>query len=139
MEISAKPKGANVMAIGARLRQLREHRKMSQDDVERLTGLLRCYTSRVEHGHTVPSLGTLEKYAAAFSVPLCQLFYEGDEPPPLAKLTPRKTLEELAKEPGKKGAEARFLLKLKKLLSKVKERDRAVFLATAQKLAVAKR
>jgi len=127
------------MAIGARLRQVRGQRKMSQGDVEKLTGLLRCYTSRVEHGHHMPSLNTLEKYAAAFGVPLYQLFYEGDEPPPLAKLKPRKTLEELAKGPGKKGAEAKFLLKLEKLLSKVKERDRAVFLATAQKLAAAKR
>ena len=81
----------------------------------------------------------MEKYAAAFGVPLYQLFYEGAEPPPLPKLTPRKTLEELAKESGKEGAEAKFLLKLEKLLSKVKERDRAVFLATAQKLAAAKR
>jgi len=127
------------MAIGARLRQLREQRKMSQGDVEKLTGLLRCYTSRVENGHTVPSLETLEKYAAAFSIPLYQLFYEGDEPPPLPRLMPRKTLEELAEEPGKKGAEAKFLLKLKRLLSKVKERDRAVFLATAQKLAAARK
>jgi transcriptional regulator with XRE-family HTH domain len=127
------------MAIGARLRQLRGQRKMSQGDVEKLTGLLRCYTSRVEHGHTVPLLDTLEKYAAAFGVPLYQLFYEGDEPPPLAKLKPRKTLEELAKESGKKGTEARFLLKLEKLLSKVKGRDRAVFLATAQKLAAARK
>jgi len=127
------------MAIGARLRQLREQRGMSQGDVEKLTGLLRCYTSRVEHGHTVPLLDTLEKYAAAFGVPLYRLFYEGDEPPPLPKLTPRKTLEELANEPGKEGAEARFLLKLEKLLGKVKERDRPVFLATAQKLATAKR
>jgi len=127
------------MAIGVRLRQLREQRKMSQGDVEKLTGLFRCYTSRVENGHTVPLLDTLEKYAAAFGVPLHQLFYEGNKPPPLPKLRLRKTLEELAKEPGKEGAEAKFLLKLKKLLTKVKERDRAVFLATAQKLAAAKR
>jgi transcriptional regulator with XRE-family HTH domain len=127
------------MAIGARLRQLREQRKMSQGDLEKLTGLFRCYTSRVENGHTVPSLKTLEKYAAGFGVPLYQLFYEGNKPPPLPKLTPRKTLEELAKEPGKKGAEAKFLLKLKRLLSKVKERDRTVFLATARKFAAAKR
>jgi len=127
------------MAIGARLRQLRKLREMSQGDVEEATGLLRCYTSRVENGHTVPSLETLEKYAAAFSVPLYRLFYEGDEPPPLPKLTPRETLEELAEEPGEKGAEAKFLLKLKKLLSKVKERDRVVFLAMARKLAAAKR
>jgi hypothetical protein len=70
---------------------------------------------------------------------LYQLFYKGDEPPPLPKLTPRKPLEELAKQRGKKGAEAKFLLKLKKLLSKVTERDRVLFLATAQKLAAGKR
>jgi len=127
------------MEIGTRLRQLREQRKMSQGDVEKLTGCLRCYTSRVEHGHTVPSLETLEKYAAAFGVPLYQLFCEGDEPPPLLRLTPPKTLEELAKEPGKEGVEAKFLLKFKRLLSKVKERDRAVFLAMAQKLAASKK
>jgi len=67
------------MEIGARLRQLREHKGMSQGDVEKVTGMLRCYTSRVEHGHTVPSVKTLEKYAAAFGVPLYQLFYEGDD------------------------------------------------------------
>ena len=127
------------MVIGARLRQLRELRRMSQGDVEEATGLLRCYTSRVENGHTVPSLETLEKYAAAFGVPLHQLFYEGDEPPPLPKLTPRKTLEELAEEPGKKGAEAKILLKFKKLLRKVKEPDRLVILAMAQRLAAAKK
>jgi transcriptional regulator with XRE-family HTH domain len=134
-----KAKGVNPMVIGTRLRELREQKGLSQGDVERLTGIKGCYTSRVEHGHTVPGLINVGKYAAAFGVPLYQLFYEGDEPPPLPKLTPRKTLEELAEEPGKKGAEARFLLKLKKLLGKVKKRDRAVFLATAQKLAAVKR
>jgi len=127
------------MVIGARLRQLREQKGMSQGDVEKVTGLLRCYTSRVEHGHTVPSLETLEKYAAAFGVPLYKLFHEGEEPPSLPKPAPRKTLEELVREPGKKGAEAKFLLKLQKLLSKVKEPDRALFLGMAQKLAAARR
>jgi transcriptional regulator with XRE-family HTH domain len=108
---------------------------MSQGDVEKATGLLRCYTSRVENGYTVPSLETLEKYAAAFDVPLYRIFYEGDEPPPLPKLTPRENLEELAKQQGEKGSEAKFLLKLKKLLAKIDERDREVFLAMVRKLA----
>jgi len=123
------------MVIGAQLRRLREQKGMSQGDVEKATGLLRCYTSRVENGHTVPSLETLERYAAAFKVPLYRLFYEGDEPPQLPKLTPRGNLEELAKARGPKGSEARFLLKLKGMLSKIGERDRAVFLAMVQKLA----
>lgn len=123
------------MVIGSRLRQLREQKRMSQGDVEKATGLLRCYTSRVENGHTVPSLETLEKYAVAFEVPLYRLFYEGDELPPLPKLTPREDLEELAKEHGEKGSEARFMLKLTRVLTKIGERDRKVFLAMLQKLA----
>jgi transcriptional regulator with XRE-family HTH domain len=127
------------MVIGTRLRQLREQKEMSQGDVEKATGLLRCYTSRVENGHTVPSLETLERYAAAFGVPLYRLFYEGDEPPPLPKLTPPENLKELAKEEGEKGSEARFLLKLKRVLAKIDERDRKVFLAMAQKLAASEK
>ena len=127
------------MVIGTQLRKLREQKGMSQGDVEKATGLLRCYTSRVENGHTVPSLETLEKYAAAFDVPLYRLFYEGAEPPELPKLTPRENLEELAKGTGEKATEAKFLLKLKKTLSKIGEADRKVFLAMVQKLAASEK
>jgi transcriptional regulator with XRE-family HTH domain len=72
------------MIIGDRLRELREEKKLSQGDVEKRTGLLRCYISRVENGHTVPAVETLEKLARAFEVPLYQLFYEGEEPLNLA-------------------------------------------------------
>jgi len=127
------------MVIGKQLLKLREWKGMSQGDVEKATGLLRCYTSRVENGHTVPSLETLEKYAAAFDVPLYRLFYEGAEPPELPKLTPRENLEELAREQGAKGEEARFLLKLKKKLAKIGETDRKVFLAMVQKMAASEK
>ena len=123
------------MEIGPRLRELREEKQMSQGDVEKATGLLRCYTSRVENGHTIPSLETLEKYASAFDVPLYRLFYEGEKPPKLPKLTPRETLEELAREKGAKGEEARFLLKLKKKLAQIGEHDRKVLMAIVQKMA----
>jgi transcriptional regulator with XRE-family HTH domain len=53
---------------------------MSQGDIERSTGMLRAYISRVEHGHTVPSLGSLERFAAALDVPFYQLFREASEP-----------------------------------------------------------
>ncbi len=69
------------MMIGQRLRELRESKKLSQGDVEHRTGLLRCYTSRVENGHTVPSIETLEKYARALEIPLYRFFYDGEEPP----------------------------------------------------------
>src|SRR5713226_8087282 len=62
------------MEIGARLRELREAKNLSQGDIERRTGLARSYTSRVENGHTVPSIETLEKYAHALEIPLYRLF-----------------------------------------------------------------
>src|SRR5271157_5292891 len=51
------------MVIGERLKDLREAKKLSQGDIEKRTGLIRCYTSRVENGHTVPTIETLGKYA----------------------------------------------------------------------------
>ena len=123
------------MLIGERLRQLREQKGFSQGDIENASGLLRCYISRVEHGHTVPSLETLERFAAALDVPLYRLFYTGEDPPPTPNLTPRQTLEELADEPGASGSEARFLLKLKGVAGKIVESDRRFLLDFARKLA----
>ena len=74
------------MIIGDRLRKLREEKKLSQGDIESRSGLLRCYISRVENGHTVPAVETLEKLARALEIPLYKLFYEGDELPKLCLL-----------------------------------------------------
>src|SRR5450759_4017141 len=76
-------KTRDVMIISDRLRQLWEEKKLSQGDIEKRTGLLRGYISRVENGHTVPAIETLEKLARALEVPLYQLFYDGEEPPKL--------------------------------------------------------
>jgi transcriptional regulator with XRE-family HTH domain len=121
--------------IGGRLRTLREQRGLSQGDLERASGLLRGYISRAEHGHTVPSIETLEKFAAALGVPLYRLFYEGEDPPPMPHLSPRPTLSELAHESGAGGEEARFLLKVKKLVRQLRESDRSLLLDLAVKLA----
>ncbi len=123
------------MSIGSRIRELREQKGLSQGDVEKATGMHRCYISRVENGHTVPSLETLERFAAGFAVPLYLLFYAGENPPATPKLTPRLTLEELAEKGGPKSAEARFLLKLHSLLGKLSDPDRDVLLALARKFA----
>jgi len=123
------------MLIGTRLRQLREQKQLSQGDIEERTGLLRCYVSRVENGHTVPSLETLERFAGVLDVPLYELFYTGDEAPPTPNLTPRKTLEELTGDSGDKGTDTQFLLKLKNLLSQLTEPDRDVILSLAKRLA----
>ena len=66
------------MVIGDRLRALRDQKHLSQGEIEKRTGLLRCYISRVENGHTVPTVETLEKMARALEVPLYQLFYDSD-------------------------------------------------------------
>src|SRR5258705_7663883 len=73
------------MMIGNRLRALRAAKKLSQGDVEKRSGLLRCYVSRVENGHTVPAIDTLEKWARALGIPMYQLFYEGEAPPKIPK------------------------------------------------------
>ena len=84
------------MVIGDRLRSIREEKKLSQGDIEKRTGLLRCYVSRVENGHTVPAVETIEKFARALEVPTYQLFYDGDKPPELPNLPKRKTADDIA-------------------------------------------
>lgn len=121
------------MIIGDRLRALRENKKFSQGDIEKRTGLLRCYISRVENGHTVPAIETLEKMARALEVPLYQLFYDGEEPPKLPNLPKRRTSEEIAW--GSSGKNARFLTKFRRLLGRVDEGDRRLLLYMAQKMA----
>ena len=121
------------MIIGDRLRILREQKKLSQGDIEKRTGLLRCYISRVENGHTVPAIETLEKMARALEVPLYQLFYDGEEPPALPNLPRRKTADEIAW--GSRGKEARFLNRLRRLLGRIDEGDRRLLLYMAQKMA----
>jgi transcriptional regulator with XRE-family HTH domain len=122
------------MVIGTRLKKLREDRSLSQGDIEKRTGLLRCYISRVENGHTVPSLETLERLAAALEIPLYQLFYEGEAEPVLQNLSKRRTTEELALD-AEQEKEVRFFEKVKRLLSKIDEKDRQLLLYMAQKLA----
>jgi transcriptional regulator with XRE-family HTH domain len=123
------------MLIGTRLRQLREQKQLSQGDIEDRTGLLRCYVSRVENGHTVPSLETLERFAAVLDVPLYQLFFSGDGAPPTPSLTPRKTLEEITAENGPSEDDALFLLRLKNVLARLAGPDRDVLLSLAKRLA----
>jgi transcriptional regulator with XRE-family HTH domain len=129
-------KESKPMLIGTRLRQLREQRQMSQGDIEERTGLLRCYISRVENGHTVPSLETLVRFAGVLDVPLYQLFYSGEDPPPTPSLTPRKTLEEMTAGNGATGADAQFLQKLRTVLTRLAEPDRDVLLNLAKRLAI---
>jgi transcriptional regulator with XRE-family HTH domain len=121
------------MVIGERLRALREQKGLSQGEIEKRTGLLRCYISRVENGHTVPSIETLEKLARALEVPLYQLFYDSAEPPELPNLPERKTADEIAW--GSSPEEARFLNRMARLLERLNENDRRLLLHMAQRMA----
>src|SRR3977135_795359 len=121
------------MIIGDRLRELREQKKLSRGDIEKRTGLLRCYVSRVENGHTVPAIETLEKMARALEVPLHQLFYDGEEPPVLPNLLKQKSSNKEAW--GSFGKDARYLNKLRRLIAKAADDDRKLLLHMAQKMA----
>jgi transcriptional regulator with XRE-family HTH domain len=121
------------MVIGDRLRELRDQKKFSQGEIEKRTGLLRCYISRVENGHTVPAVETLEKFARALEVPLYQLFYDGEQPPKLPNLPKRKSADDIAW--GSSGKDARLLSKFLRLFSRMDEGDLKLLFFVAQKMA----
>jgi transcriptional regulator with XRE-family HTH domain len=122
--------------IGDRLRALREEKKFSQGEIEKRTGLLRCYISRVENGPTVPAIETLEKMARALEVPMYQLFYDGEEPPKLPNVPKRKSADDIVW--GSKGKDARLLAKFCRLFGRMEEGDRGLVLFMAQKMAMRK-
>lgn len=117
------------MIIGERLRYFREQKGLTQGEIEKRTGLLRCYISRVENGHTVPAVNTLEKWARALDVPLYRLFYGKQD---------ASELEDTAegKEAGIKAREtARLFAKFRRLFPHVRENDRQLLLTMAQTMA----
>ena len=120
------------MIIGDRLSAVREEKKLSQGDIEKRTGLLRCYISRVENGHTVPAIETLEKMARALEIPLYQLFYDGEKPPLFPKLPNRRNAADLAW--GSSGKDGRYLMKFRQQLSRMDESDMRLLLFMAQKM-----
>jgi transcriptional regulator with XRE-family HTH domain len=111
------------MIIGKRIRQLREQKALSQEDIEQMTGLPTGYMLRVENGQTVPSLEALERLGSALEIPLYQLFYEGDEPPVLPGLSKGQTTKELVMEEESE-KEMRFLEKFLRITSRIDEKDR---------------
>ncbi len=111
------------MNIGETIRNFRLQKGMSQGDIEKRTGLLRCYLSRVENGHTIPSLDTLAKIATAMEVPLAQFFHDsaGDN---------GKNLPQLSEE------EVRFLSQIRRYSSNLNDSDRKLVIAMVKKMAV---
>jgi transcriptional regulator with XRE-family HTH domain len=121
------------MLIADRLRELREQKNFSQGGIEMRTGLLRCYVSRVENGHTVPAVETLEKFARALEVPMYQLFYDGAEPVKAPAVFKQKSSDDGLW--GNSGKDAKFLNQLRRLLGKATEDDRKLLLHTLRKMA----
>ena len=121
------------MVIGERLRSLRELKGLSQGEIENRTGLLRCYVSRVENGHTIPSIETLEKLSRALEVPLYQLFYDGEEMPMLANLPARTTAEEITL--NETNEETNFIRRMARLVERLNDNDRRLLLHMAQRMA----
>jgi transcriptional regulator with XRE-family HTH domain len=117
--------------IGTKLRELREERGWSQEEIEVKTGLLRCYTSRVENGHTIPSLQTLEKLARAFEIPMYMLFFDGDgKPKPL-----RIRNDGESRPAGKPAQESDMIVELQRRFAKMNTKDRNYLIWLAAKLA----
>ena len=117
------------MYLAERLRLLREAKHLSQGDIEKRTGLLRCYISRVENGHTVPSIETLEKISRGIEVPMYQLFYDGEELP-ATPIPSNATPEDWASH----GKGKRLFMKLRHALSFTDEADRDLLLLLAKKM-----
>jgi transcriptional regulator with XRE-family HTH domain len=108
--------------IGATIRTYRLQKGMSQGDIEKRTGLLRCYLSRVENGHTVPSLETLQKIANALDLQLAEFFSDETVSREMSSL--RLSEEEI-----------RFLTQIQRYSSRLSENDRKLLLAMVRKFA----
>ncbi len=119
------------MLIGQRLREIREAKGLSQVAISDATGLVQPYVSRVENGHTVPGVETLEKWARALGMPLYGLFYDGEGPPPPLKL-PSENEPELW---GDSERESQALVELRHSLAKMNERERKILLSLTERMA----
>jgi len=110
------------MKIGTTIRAYRLQKGLSQGDIEKKTGLLRCYLSRVENGHTVPSLDTLSKIAQALDLPIAQFFADDS-------LGRQLNTQKLSDE------ELKFLTQIRRYSSNLNESDRKLLLAMVKKFA----
>ena len=111
-----------MMNIGTAIRTHRLQKALSQGDIEKKTGLLRCYISRVENGHTVPSLDTLSKIARALDLPITQFFADDS-------MGRQKNLPKLSDEG------LRFLTQIRRYSTNLNESDRKLLLAMVKKFA----
>lgn len=119
------------MLIGQKLREIRESKKMSQVEISQATGLVQPYVSRVENGHTIPGVETLEKWASALKIPLYQILYDGEEPPKPLKLSGNHHSELW----GNSGRQMQDLKRLRQYLAKMSEEERELLMSLAGRMA----
>ena len=119
------------MQIGITLRDIRKSKNLSQGDIEKRTGLLRCYASRVENGMTVPTIETLEKYAAALGIPFYTFLYDGKSPLNKLRLSGKSRTGMF----GETDAELTKLRQFAKALSRMDDRSRSLLISVAQGMA----
>jgi transcriptional regulator with XRE-family HTH domain len=117
------------MIVGDRLRAIREMKKLSQGDIEKSTGLLRCYISRVENCHTLPSIETLEKMVRALDVTMAQFFHDGNTKPPALAVTMEPTAKNLS------GKDAAAMAKIREAFPRMGDRDKSILVNLARKMA----
>ena len=125
--MAAVPKEKPKVNIGEVIRSYRGQRGLSQGDIERRTGLLRCYLSRVENGHPIPSLDTLAKIAGAMELPLSQFFSDSGH------TNGSKGLPQLSDD------ELRFLSQIRRYAVSLNDSDRKLVLAMVKKMAASAR
>jgi transcriptional regulator with XRE-family HTH domain len=116
------------MEIGEKLKAIREQKALSQGDIEKRTGLFRCYISRVENGHTIPAIETIEKLAHAMDIPLYALFYEAEPPA-------SHSLKSAVTGWGSSRRDARMFDRFRKLMGRMNPGNQTLLLHLAQKMA----
>jgi transcriptional regulator with XRE-family HTH domain len=119
------------MLIGQKLREIREAKNLSQVEIAAATGLVQPYVSRVENGHTIPGVETLEKWASALRIPLYQILYDGEEPPKPLKLSGNHHSEFW----GNSGRQMHDLKRLRQYLAKMNEQERELLMSLAGRMA----
>ncbi len=120
------------MIIGERLRALREYKALSQVDMEKRTGLFRYYISRVENGHTIPTLETLTRFARALEVPVFHLVYEEDDPYKMPILP--QSVQSIESFTGLSRNELRFVEHFNLIISQLPDRDRELLFGLARRM-----
>jgi transcriptional regulator with XRE-family HTH domain len=117
------------MVIGDKLKSLRVQKNLSQGDIEKRSGLLRCYISRIENGHTVPSVENLEKMARALEVPMYRLFTDD------AHVEKPNIPAEALLSRAVRSKQAQELRKFAKYYLRMDDKDRGILFHMASKMA----